>query len=160
MPDLKSANGSSLHILDVKTVPISIKPGQSTLHRVYFVQNLQVPAIIGMDYMSTNHLIIDTKKLKIHFPDLGTPPANISEYSVNIVSKKEVTIAPMEEAKVTFEIPLSLPAHNKYYFSSNDCMTNENLLCLDGVVGRSNNMGSTLVINKGCLLYTSDAADE
>ena len=117
MPDLKSANGSSLHVLDVKTVPISIKPGQSTLHRVYFVQNLQVPAIIGMDYMSTNHLIIDTKKLKIHFPDHGTSPDNISEHSVNVVSKREVTIAPMEEAKVTFEIPLTLPIHCLLYTS-------------------------------------------
>ena len=55
----------------------------------------------------------------------------------------------MEEAKVTFEIPLTLPIHDKYYFSSNECMTNENFLCLDGVVGRTNNLGSTLVINKG-----------
>ena len=107
MPDLKSANGSSLNVVDVKTVPISIKPGQSSSHRVYFVQNLQVPAIIGMDYMSTNHLIIDTKHLKIHFPDHGTPPDNISDYSVNVMSKKEVSIAPMEEAKVSFEIPLT-----------------------------------------------------
>ena len=149
MPDLKSANGSSLHVLDVKTVPISIKSGQSTLHRVYFVQNLQVPAIIGMDYMSTNHLIIDTQKLKIHFPDHGTPPDNISDYSVNVVSQKDVTIAPMEEAKVVFEIPSTLPVHDKYYFSSKDCMSEESLLCLDGVVGRTNNLGSTLVINKG-----------
>ena len=108
-----------------------------------------MPAIIGMDYMSTNHLIIDTQQLKIHFPDHGTPPDNISDYSVNVVSKKEVSIAPMEEAKVSFEIPMSLPVHDKYYFSSNDCMADENLLCLDGVVGRANNLGSTLVINKG-----------
>ena len=57
MPDLKSANGSSLHVKDVKTEPISIKSGQSSLHRVYFVQNLQVPAIIGMDYMSSDCLL-------------------------------------------------------------------------------------------------------
>ena len=60
MPDLKSANGSSLNVVDVRTVPISIKPGQSSSQQVYFVRNLQVPAIIGMDYMSSNHLIIDT----------------------------------------------------------------------------------------------------
>ena len=55
----------------------------------------------------------------------------------------------MEEAKVSFEIPLTLPFHDKYYFSSINCMPDDNLLCLDGVVGRANNLGSTLVINKG-----------
>ena len=73
MPDLKSANGSSLNVVDVRTVPISIKPGQSSSQQVYFVRNLQVPAHIGMDYMSSNHLIIDTNRLKIHFPDPRYP---------------------------------------------------------------------------------------
>ena len=136
-------------MIDVRTVPISIKPGQSSSQQVYFVRNLQVPAIIGMDYMSSNHLIIDTNRLKIHFPDPSAFPDNDTDYSVNVVSKKEVTIAPMEEAKVPFDIPMNLPFLDKYYFSAENSMPYEELLCLDGVVGRNNSIGSTLVINKG-----------
>ena len=69
LPELKSANGSKLDIVDLRSVPISIKQGQSSKQLVYLVRNLQVPAIIRIDYMASNKLIIDTDRLKIHFPN-------------------------------------------------------------------------------------------
>ena len=50
-PELTSANGSPLQVRAAKTVPIPLSTRKTRHHLVYFVRNLQVPAIIGMDFM-------------------------------------------------------------------------------------------------------------
>ena len=55
IPELRSANGSALKVVESKWVTIQLKAGDKRLHQVYFVKNLQVDAIIGMDFMSKHH---------------------------------------------------------------------------------------------------------
>ena len=122
-PDLRSANGSSLKVIESKWVTIQLKAGDKRLHLVYFVKNLQVDTIIGMDFMSKHKVTIDTSTRKIHIPPWKlqgpaepripfreTPYSrqnlpNGSEYEVMVVSEKEVSISPNEEHQVTFQLP-------------------------------------------------------
>ena len=61
---LCSANGDVLKTTGSYAVNISFS-SQTIKHPIIFVDNLQVGCIIGMDFMSTSNIYIDTKRRKI-----------------------------------------------------------------------------------------------
>ena len=166
LPELRSANGSALKVIESKYVSIQLKAGEKRLHQVYFVKNLQVDAIIGMDFMAKNKITIDTSSKKIHIPPwkLPAPEPRIpfrtnpyttqtlhdkdSEYEVMVVSEQAFSIAPNEEQKVTFKIP-SQPTicPSRGLFSSDESYHDE-LIFLDGVINPQQDICSTVVLNK------------
>ncbi len=158
VPNLHSANGSQLEIVRALTVTISLDENHRYRHPVIFVRGLQVPCIIGMDFMRKAKVLIDTggnqirltqaKEEMLYEPSPPRRPfraptapspknqelssdGSSSEDSFVICSSSDVTIPPMEEAKVTCVSPVPF----------NSGIT-ESLLCdktyvMDGIVKTS-----------------------
>jgi len=153
-PRLTSANGSPLNVVATRVMDVQLSPKRNCRHSIYFVRNLQVPAIIGMDFMGKNGVVIDTAKQKIRLPSLSehkerphVEAGELQNHQVMVVTNKDITIPPMEESKVTFTIPKDLEEHGKKLFVSNESMHDE-LIFLDGVVGSFKGSASTVVLNK------------
>ena len=130
------------------------------------MKNLQVDAIIGMDFMSKNKVTIDTSTRRIHIPPWklqGPAEPRIpfretpysrqtlspsSEYDVMVISDKSLSIPPIEEQQVTFKMPTQLnPKLSKALFTSDEKYHDE-LIFMDGVVDPQGNQCSTVVLNK------------
>ena len=153
--------------MESKYVTIQLKAGDKRLHQVYFVKNLQVDAIIGMDFMSKNKVTIDTSTRRIHIPPwkLQGPAepripfretpysrqslAPSSEYDVMVISDKSLSIPPNEEQQVTFKVPPQFNNTNlsQALFTSEE-KYHDDLIFMDGVVDPQGNQCSTVVLNK------------
>ena len=101
VPTLKTANGDPLKVTQCEIAPIFLPNSSIPVHqRILFVHNLQVPCLLGMDFMKKAKIIIDTGEGKIRVqPSSERNPAK----KRLLFNKKSVTIQPMEEAKVMAE---------------------------------------------------------
>ena len=112
LPQLHSANGGPLAVTSAIMLNITLPNHRSYRHPVIFVENLQVPCILGMDFMRKARVLIDTANGKIRLAkdeeDIRLPghrkpttaPAT-SPTDTILSCSQDVTIQPMEEAKVT-----------------------------------------------------------
>ena len=69
LPILRAANGGQLPITRFMRVKITLG-GKQLHHPVLFIKGLQVPCILGMDFMSRAQVIIDTQNQKIKMEDV------------------------------------------------------------------------------------------
>ena len=88
LPLLKTANENSLNVTQCKITPIFL-PNSSTLvhQKILFVLNLQVPCLLGMDFMKKARITIDTCEGKIRVQ----PP------TIGISTKKTVNLLPFNQ---------------------------------------------------------------
>ena len=68
--DLRAANGDSLRIRDIRRAKVHLN-GHYTPTEMIFVDNLQVPCILGMDYLSQAGIMIDAGERKLIFRNKG-----------------------------------------------------------------------------------------
>ena len=64
--DLRAANGQSLSVRDHRLADITLN-NRTTPTEMIFVDNLQVPCILGMDYLQKAGIIIDAGERKLLF---------------------------------------------------------------------------------------------
>ena len=140
LPDLKTANGSSLRISKCVMVPIKLPNSTRDIHhKVLLVDGLQVPCILGMDFMKKARIIIDTQagKIKMEPPLPGSFKHNPARL---LKVKQEVTIKPQEEMLVIGECDIN--------FATALVSSNNNPLVhlMDGVVDGSNTKECSLLL--------------
>ena len=101
--DLRSANGDLLKIQDHRQAMIVLN-NRHTSTDVVFANNLQVPCILGMDYLQAAGIVIDTGAKRLHFKPAYTdqPACHHNTYNINIKTDQDITLQPMEETKITF----------------------------------------------------------
>ena len=64
--DLRAANGEPLCIRDIRKAEVHLN-GHQTPTEIIFVDNLQVPCILGMDYLNQAGILIDAGERKLLF---------------------------------------------------------------------------------------------
>ena len=64
--DLRAANGEPLCIRDIRRAEVHLN-GHHTPTEIIFVDNLQVPCILGMDYLNRAGILIDAGERKLLF---------------------------------------------------------------------------------------------
>ena len=104
--DLRAANGECLSARDHRLADISLN-NRITPTEMIFVDNLQVPCILGMDYLQKAGIMIDAGERKLLFKPSPHAPKNRSDKQSNfyVSSETDTTIQPMEECKITFPTP-------------------------------------------------------
>ena len=68
--DLRAANGDSLRISDIRRAKVHLN-GHYTPTEMIFVDHLQVPCILGMDYLNQAGILIDAGERKLIFKNRG-----------------------------------------------------------------------------------------
>ena len=103
LPILRAANGGKLPISRFMRVKINLG-GKQLHHPVLFIKGLQVPCILGMDFMSRARVIIDTQKQKIPMEEVPYFRAEdnpvLTNRMTDIVLGKDHTDPPLSESKV------------------------------------------------------------
>ena len=105
--DLRAANGDSLRIRDIRRAEVHLN-GHYTPTEMIFVDQLQVPCILGMDYLSRAGIMIDAGERKLIFKNNGNEQnrsEKIKSNSFLITTDHDVTIHPMQESKIIFNTP-------------------------------------------------------
>ena len=64
--DLRAANGEPLCIRDIRKAEVHLN-GHQTPTEIIFVDNLQVPCILGMDYLNQAGILIDAGERRLLF---------------------------------------------------------------------------------------------
>ena len=97
---LKTANGDPLQVTRCEIAPIYLPNSDVPVHqRILFVRNLQVPCLLGMDFMKRAKITIDAGEGRIRV----TPTEQKPLKKKLLYNKKSITIQPMEEAKLMAE---------------------------------------------------------
>ena len=142
LPELKTANGSSLHVTRCVMVPIKLPNSTKEIHhKVLFVEGLQVPCILGMDFMKKARIIIDTLagKIKVEPPLPGSFKHNPARL---LRVKREVSIKPREEIQVIGECDINFTTA---LVTSNN---SEIVHLMDGLVdGKNSNECPLILLN-------------
>ena len=98
--DLRAANGDSLRIRDIRRAKVHLN-GRYTPTEMIFVDHLQVPCILGMDFLNQAGILIDAGERKLIFRKNGNNVQNRSEQikpnSFLINTDQDVSIQPMQE---------------------------------------------------------------
>ena len=105
--DLRAANGDSLRIRDIRRAEVHLN-GHYTPTEMIFVDQLQVPCILGMDYLNRAGIMIDAGERKLIFKNNGNEQnrsEKIKSNSFLISTDHDVTIQPMQESKIIFNTP-------------------------------------------------------
>ena len=145
LPELRTANGSSLRV--DRCVMVLIKLPNSTRdihHKVLFVGGLQVPCILGMDFMKKARIIINNQagKIKMEPPLPGAFKHNPARL---LTVKREVSIKPREEMQVIGECDVNFATASA---TSNN---NEMVHVMDGLVDGKNSNKCPLILLKPSL---------
>ena len=101
---LRAANGGQLTISRFMRVKINM--GRKQLHPpVLFIKGLQVPCILGMDFMSRARVVIDTQNQKIRIEEVphfrAEDNLTLTNRMTDIVLGKDHSVPPLSESKVT-----------------------------------------------------------
>ena len=144
--DLRAANGLPLHISDYRTAKVVLN-SRSTLTDVFFVDDLQVPCILGMDFLHKAGILIDAGKQRLlfrprHPPTSSSNRPRTSKTTFLVDTDQDITIKPLEETKVIFDTPSGFIG--KGIISSHPQL-NEHLTVMDGLVD-SNNLSKCAAI--------------
>ena len=105
--DLRAANGEPLCIRDIRKAEVHLK-GHQTPTEIIFVDHLQVPCILGMDYLNQAGILIDAGERKLLFKTPGNKQNRSEKNNSNsflISTDHDVTIQPMQECKIVFNTP-------------------------------------------------------
>ena len=140
LPELKTANGSSLRVTRCVMVPIKLPNSTRDIHhKVLFVEGLQVPCILGMDFMKKARIIIDTQagKIKVEPPLPGSFKHNPARL---LRVKREVSIKPREEIQVIGECDVNFATA---LATGNN---NEIVHLMDGLVDGKNSIECPLIL--------------
>ena len=118
------------------TLPYSTRPIH---HKVLFVRGLQVPCILGMDFMRKARIIIDTHagKMKVEPPLHGSFQNNPTHL---LRLKRETTIKPREEIQVIGECDLNFEIA---LVNSNN---HPKIYLMDGIINGRNSKECPLVL--------------
>ena len=73
--DLRAANGLPLHISDYRAARVTLN-SRTTPTDVFFVDNLQVPCILGMDFLHKAGILIDAGKRRLLFRPRHLPTSS------------------------------------------------------------------------------------
>ena len=103
---------------------------------IIFINNLQVPCILGMDYLQAAGIVIDAGAKRLHFKPAYTDQPYDNAFNISIKTEQDITLQPMEETKIIFNTPPKL--QGKAYICSHPQLP-DNLNVMDGVIA-SNNM--------------------
>ena len=168
--DLRAANGDSLRIRDIRRAKVHLN-GRYTPTEMIFVDHLQVPCILGMDYLNQAGILIDAGERKLIFRNRGNTQNRSEQIRTNsffINTDQDVSIQPMQESKIIFNTP---PNFKGKGLVSSHPQLNKDLTVMDGVID-SNGLDkcAVVVLNisqqtiqlpkkaplaQFCLLYTS-----
>ena len=105
--DLRSANGDLLRIQDHRQGMIVLN-NRHTSTDIVFINNLQVPCILGMDYLQAAGIVIDTGAKRLHFKPAYTDQPYDNAFNISIKTDQDITLQPMEETKIIFNTPAKL----------------------------------------------------
>ena len=97
VPTLKTANVDPLQVTRCEIAPIFLPKWNIPVHQqILFVRNLQVPCLLGMDFMKKAKITMDTGEGKIRVqPSSERRPAK----KKLLYNKKSVTINPWRKLK-------------------------------------------------------------
>ena len=102
-PTLASANGTTLHVEGTFLIPIAIGKDYFS-HDVCFVRDLQVPCIIGMDFMSRHSIQLDTATKRICIPPTNRQvPAN--PVGQDVRAHRAINLPAYSETKISVPTP-------------------------------------------------------
>ena len=120
---------------------------------IVFINNLQVPCILGMDYLQAAGIVIDAGAKSLHFKPAYTDQPYDNAFNISIKTDQDITLQPMEETKIIFNTPTKLKG--KAYICSHPQLP-ENLNVMDGVIA-SNNMEkcAAVILNSSSSPYFS-----
>ena len=135
-----------MHISDYRAARVTLNSRINPTD-VFFVDNLQVPCILGMDFLHKAGILIDAGKRRLLFRPrhLPTSPPNrprTSKTTFLVETDQDITIKPLEETKVIFDTPSGFIG--KGIISSHP-QINEHLTVMDGLVD-SNNLSKCAAI--------------
>ena len=152
LPILRAAKGGQLPISRFMRVKITLG-GKQLHHPVLFIKGLQVPCILGMDFMSRARVIIDTQNQKIRMEDVphfrAEDNPTLTNQMIDIVLGKDHLVPPLSETKVMCTVDSTF--EHGLISNSN---SNNNFHIMDGVVQlRNNDSGKreccAVVLNSG-----------
>ena len=126
--DLRAANGDSLRIRDIRRAQVHLN-GRYTPTEMIFVDHLQVPCILGMDYLNQAGILIDAGERKLIFKnrDVKNRSEQIITNSFLINTDQDVSIQPMQESKIIFNTPANFKGKG---LVSSHPQLNKDLTCL------------------------------
>ena len=133
--DLRAANGESLCIRDIRRAEVHLN-GHYTPTEMIFVDHLQVPCILGMDYLNQAGILIDAGERKQIFKNNGNKQnrsEKINSNSFLISTDHDVTIPPMQECKIVFNTPNNFAGKG---LVSSHPQLNKDLTVMDGVIDK------------------------
>ena len=128
--DLRAANGESLRVSDIRRTEIHLH-NSTTPAEMIFVDDLQVPCILGMDYLNQAGIIIDAGERKLLFKSKSTENRSAQTNQFLISTDNDITVQPMQESKVIFNTPTKF--QGKGLISSHPQLNND-LSVMDGVI--------------------------
>ena len=128
--DLRAANGESLRVSDIRKTEIHLN-NSTTPTEMIFVDDLQIPCILGMDYLNQAGIIIDAGERRLLFKttSIENRSAQINQFLIS--TDNDVTVQPMQESKVIFNTPSKF--QGKGLISSHPQL-NHDLTVMDGVI--------------------------
>ena len=140
--DLRAANGECLRVRDHRLADITLN-NRITPIEMIFVDNLQVPCILGMDYLQKAGVMIDAGERKLLFKSTNTRSDKQSNFYVS--SEADITIQPLEEFKVSFSTPANF--HGKGLISAHPQLRSE-LELMEGIIDSNGlNKCAAIVLN-------------
>ena len=116
--DLRAANGKSLRVCDIGKTEIHLNTS-TTPTEMIFVDDLQVPCILGMDYLNNAGIIIDAGERKLLFKTKTTVNRSAQSNQFLISTDHDVTVQPMQECKIVFNTPTNFKGKALYPLTRN-----------------------------------------
>ena len=96
---LCGANGKELQQTGCYSIKISLGKGQ-VFHNLIFIKDLQVPCILGMDFMANQNVVIDSAKRVINFA--AKKPGNTT---LTLRGSKAIHLTPHLETAISLLVP-------------------------------------------------------
>ena len=115
--------------------------GKKLFHNCLFIDQLQVPCILGMDFMPKIGAVIDTNTNTISF---STNPSNRTrQFNVALCNDKPITLLPFSENAI--ELPCSEKFSQGLIESASSLP--DQVMVMDGITSSSNNSCVAIVSN-------------
>ena len=115
--------------------------GKKQFHNCLFIDQLQVPCILGMDFMSKIGAVIDTNSNNISFSI--NPKTKTRKLNIALCNGKPLTLSPY--SKNAIELPC--PERYAQGLIESSCSLPDQVMVMDGITSCSNNSCMAIISN-------------